>query len=181
LENNLPLKDETQMVALLKSKDRKAFSKLYDNYSPSLYGIILRIVQEEEMAQDVLQEVFLKIWDKMSSYEQGKGRLFTWMLNIARNAAIDKTRSAEFKKTARNIPLEDTIRRVERTNTSENKIEHIGIKSLIDKLKPEHRSIIDLVYLQGYTQSEVAEELNIPLGTVKTRVKLAINHLRELI
>lgn len=169
------------MVSLLKSKDSKAFSRLYDNYSSALYGIILRIVQEEEMSQDVLQEVFLKIWDNIGTYESGKGRLFTWMLNIARNAAIDKTRSAEFKKTAKNKPLEDSVRKVERRNPVENKIEHIGIRGLIEKLKPEHRAIIDLVYLQGYTQSEVAEELNIPLGTVKTRVKLAINHLRELI
>ncbi len=167
------------MVALLKSKDRKAFSKLYDNYSSALYGIILRIVQEEEMSQDVLQEVFMKIWDNIDSYDTSKGRLFTWMLNIARNASIDKTRSAEFKKTSKNRPLEDTIRRVEKSNTTENKIEHIGIAGLVDKLKPEHRSIIDLVYLQGYTQSEVAEELNIPLGTVKVRIHNARKELMK--
>lgn len=181
MEKSKPHIDESALVALLKNKDRKAFSQLYDNYSSALYGVVFRVVQEEEMAQDVLQEVFLKIWENIAGYDASKGRLFTWMLNIARNASIDKTRSAEFKKVAKNQPLEDTFRKVERRNPVENKIEFIGIRGLVDKLKPEHKSIVDLIYLQGYTQSEVAEELNIPLGTVKTRVKLAINHLRELI
>ncbi len=83
---------EDELVALLKSGAANAMGILYDNYSGALYGVIVRIVEKEDAAEDVLQEVFIKIWKNISSYEPTKGRLYTWLVNIARNSAIDSLR-----------------------------------------------------------------------------------------
>jgi RNA polymerase sigma-70 factor (ECF subfamily) len=89
--------EEHELVALLKAKDNQAFSYLYDNYAGALCGIVKQIVGDMELANDVMQEVFVSIWRKIDTYDASKGRLFTWMLNIARNAAIDKTRSKNYQ------------------------------------------------------------------------------------
>lgn len=169
------------MVDLLKKKDETAFGVLYDNYSAALYGVITRIIENEEAAQDILQEVFVKIWKNAGSYDAGKGRLFTWMLNIARNAAIDATRSKQFRQGSQIRSIEDSVSTVNRQSKIITPVDHIGIKDVLDKLKDEHRIIIDMLYFGGYTQEEVSQELNMPLGTVKTRSRAAIQHLRELL
>lgn len=160
-------------------RDKTAFSTLYDSYSGALFGIILKIVRTDPPAEDVLQDAFLKIWKKIDSYNQDKGSIFTWMLNVSRNTGIDYTRSEAYKKSASAVDISDKTKIVDNRTNENYKIEHIGVKELVSKLKPEHKEIIDLIYFNGYTQAEVAETLNIPLGTVKTRVKLAMNHLRE--
>ncbi|HEY0031415.1 MAG TPA: sigma-70 family RNA polymerase sigma factor, partial [Bacteroidia bacterium] len=93
---------EDELIALLKNKDLVAYNALYDNYSAALYGIITRIVPAEEIAEDLLQEVFIKIWKSIDSYDPKKGRLFTWMLNISRNASIDYARSKQSKIETKN-------------------------------------------------------------------------------
>jgi RNA polymerase sigma-70 factor, ECF subfamily len=169
---------EAELVDWLQRKDKKGFEMLYDNYSPALYGVITKIVRSEEVAADVLQDTFVKIWQRIDSYDASKGRLFTWILNIARNTAIDRIRSQDFKHTANSQPLEQTLGTLDQQVNAQPAIEHIGLQKVIDTLKPEHQSIIDLLYFKGYTQAEAAEELDIPLGTLKTRVKLAMNQLR---
>ncbi|MDH4460020.1 MAG: RNA polymerase sigma factor [Spirosomataceae bacterium] len=170
---------EETLLLMLQSKDERGFSILYDNYSAALYGVILKIVRTEEIASDILQDSFVKIWRNIEGYNSGRGTLFTWMLNIARNTAIDKIRSQDFQNSQKNQDLETTINTIDKQEYSQFDVDAIGVKKVIEKLKPEHQLIIDLLYFQGYTQSEVAEEFGIPLGTVKTRVKSAINHLRE--
>lgn len=171
---------EEELVGLLSKKDRKGMSILYDNYSGALYGVICKVLADEELAQDTLQEVFVKIWQRFDNYDTSKGKLFTWMLNIARNAAIDVTRSKNFKKDAKTNSTDKSV--YDGNEPSETpKIDHIGLKEILKTLKPEHKEIIDLIYFNGYTQAETAEELGIPLGTVKTRVKLAMKHLREVV
>ncbi len=152
---------------------------LYDMYSASLHGIIIRIVPQDEIAEDLLQETFVKIWNSFPSFDSSKGRLFTWMVNIARNVSIDKIRSKDYRNNSKNQDLENTVNYVdERRNTSINP-EVLGVKDLVEKLKPEQKSILDLVYFKGYTHVEAAEELDIPLGTVKTRLRMAIITLRK--
>ncbi|MFT4030887.1 MAG: sigma-70 family RNA polymerase sigma factor [Siphonobacter sp.] len=172
---------ENDLVALLREKDQRGFTVLYDNYSAALYGIILKIVKSEEVAADVLQETFVKIWRNIESYERSKGSLFTWILNVARNTAIDKIRSQEYQQSTQNQPLEYFVSVIEDENPVEHQIDAIGVRKVVEQLRPEYRSIIELVYFQGYTQAEVSEELDIPLGTVKTRVKAALIQLRNLI
>ena len=171
--------DEGDLVLLLQSKDERGFSILYDNYSSALYGVILKIVRTEEIAADVMQDSFVKIWKNIEGYNRTKGTLFTWMLNVARNTAIDKIRSQDFQNSQRNQDLDSTVEIIDNQASSQFDIDAIGLKKVVENLRPEHRQMIDLLYFQGYTQAEVAEEFNIPLGTVKTRVKAAIVQLRQ--
>lgn len=166
---------------MLKRRDRKAITLLYDNYSAALHGVIFRIVNDKETAEDVLQESFVKIWNNIESYDASKGRLFTWLLNVARNTAIDKTRSKNYRDAGQVQSIEDFVYSIERRYNTSTNIDHIGLKKVVEKLKPEHRTLIELLYFGGYTQTEAAQALGIPLGTVKTRVKIAINQLRELL
>jgi RNA polymerase sigma-70 factor (ECF subfamily) len=174
-KTNIP---EDELVALLMSKDKDAFRILYDNYSSTLYGIVLKIVGTTEVAEDVLQEAFVKIWKNISSYDKTKGRLFTWLLNIARNTAIDKLRAKNEKYQIQSI--DDSVYQVDKQSSSTMKVDHIGVKQNVQQLKPEHRIIIDMAYYGGYTQEEISEELKIPLGTVKTRMRNAIIELRKI-
>ncbi len=173
--SNLSVSEE-ELILLLQQKNRKGFALLYDRYAPALYGVVLKIVRTEEVAQDVLQDSFVKIWKKMEAYNADKGTLFTWILNIARNTAIDKVRSATYRQDMMKTSLEIGS---SEANTHQ-KIEHIGLGKLINQLKPEYREVIEIIYFQGYTHTEAAEALQLPLGTVKTRIKTAIRELRKL-
>ncbi len=168
---------ESELVELLKQRDNRAFNYLYEHYSGALYGIILPIVMETEIANDVLQEVFVNIWRKMESYDPLKGRLFTWMLNIARNASIDMLRSSSFRNSRKNQPLMETVNWS--TVAQTQNIDNIGLRKVLDKLKDEQRTLVELAYFKGYTHEEIAEIENIPLGTVKTRIRTALIQLRN--
>lgn len=167
------------MIQLLRQKSRHVFSYLYDNYSGALLSIIRNIVNEEELANDVLQEVFVKIWKQIDSYDSSKGRLFTWMLNIARNASIDTIRSKSFQNSRQNRELTEDV--YSAGGTSETRTDQIGLRKLVHNLKEEYRVLVELSYFQGYTQDEIAKMLNMPLGTVKTRLRTALIQLREII
>lgn len=168
---------DIRIVELLRQGDKAAISLLYDNYSDALFGVILRIVQQEELAEEILQDTFLKIWKFRESYDDNKGRFFTWMLNIARNTAIDQTRLKSFSQ--KNQDLDNVVSIIDDQNQDHFNVDTIGISELIKQLPEEHRSIIDLVYFKGYTHIEAAEELSLPLGTLKTRLRLAIIQLRK--
>lgn len=154
---------------------------LYDHYAGALLGVISRIIIRETIAEELLQDVFLKIWDRIDTYDSSKGKLFTWMLSIARNQAIDRTRSKEFSTNQKTGSIENYVHRIDREDSVEQRVEAIGLKELLNALPDDQRFIIDLHYLQGFTQSEISEEFNLPLGTVKTRMRLAMNELRKLL
>ena len=170
---------EGELVSLLQSRDTSAFNYLYDHYSSALYGVILPIVNEAEAANDVLQDVFLNIWRKIETYDPGKGRLFTWMLNIARNASIDLLRSKSFQNSRKNQPLAETVDWSSSHQVFQPDTAAIGIHKLLEKLKEEQRVLIDLAYFKGYTHEEIAEIEGLPLGTVKTRIRNALLQLRN--
>lgn len=170
---------EEALVSLLQSKDERGFSILYDNYSSALYGVVLKIVHSEEIAADVIQDSFVKIWKNIEAYNRTKGTLFTWILNVARNTAIDRIRSQEFQNSQRNQDLDTSINSIANQESSQFDIDAIGIKKVVENLRPEYQQMIELLYFQGYTQAEVSDEFGIPLGTVKTRVKAAIIQLRQ--
>ncbi|MBK9729866.1 MAG: sigma-70 family RNA polymerase sigma factor [Chitinophagaceae bacterium] len=172
---------EDVLVSRLFKKDQSAFSYLYDNYAPALNGVIFRIVQDEESSEDVLQDTFVKIWNNFSQYDKTKGKLFTWIVNIARNLAIDYTRSKGFKNQQKNLDVDKIVGFIDSKKSTAFNPDQIGLKNMLDKLKPEQREILDLVYFSGYTQAEVANELNIPLGTVKTKIRMALIQLRSIV
>ncbi len=128
---------ETELVALLKERQQNAFSYLYDHYSGALYNIILAIVTEKEQASDVLQEVFIKIWRMSESYDASKGRLFTWMMNIARNASIDVVRSKSYQNSKQNRELTETV--YESGGSTATNIEKIGLRKLVHTLKDDYK------------------------------------------
>jgi RNA polymerase sigma-70 factor (ECF subfamily) len=172
---------EQELVALLQDQSEKAFSFLYDNYSAALYGIIHSIVKDKESANDVLQDVFVNIWKKIRSYDAAKGRLFTWMLNVARNAAIDKIRSKEYRDSLKNQPFPENVDINTGNSITGPNVNDVGLKKVLKNLKEEQRMLIDLSYFQGYTHDEISKALNIPLGTVKTRIRSALIQLRTMI
>lgn len=170
---------EDELVRALQHREKIGAEALYQMYSSSLYGVILRIVTDEPSAEDVLQETFVKIWHSFSGYSAEKGRLFTWMVNIARNLAIDKVRSKDFKNQTKNQELENNVTFIDEQRNTVYKPELLGLKDLVDALKPEQKLILNLIYFKGYTHVEAAEELSLPLGTVKTRLRMAIQELRK--
>lgn len=178
--NQSPTYNETDLVNLLKERSEKAFSYLHDNYSGSLYGIIHSIITDNETASDVLQDVFVSIWKKIDSYDPSKGRLFTWMLNISRNAAIDKIRSKGFRDGLKNQPISENVD-ISVGSVINPSIRDVGLRKVITRLKEEQRVLIDLAYFQGFTHEEIARTMSIPLGTVKTRIRSALIQLRTLI
>ncbi|WP_443944652.1 RNA polymerase sigma factor [Pedobacter sp. AW1-32] len=174
-----PSLTEPQIVLGLQSKDSQVLKTIYSMYSSALYGVISRIVINTELAEDVLQETFVKIWQSAGNYDESKGRLFTWMMNIARNLSIDKLRSKDFKNSLKNQDIENNVSFVEEQNKVTFNPDVLGVKQLVDNLKPDLKEVLDLVYYKGFTHVETAERLNLPLGTVKTRVRLAIIELRR--
>jgi RNA polymerase sigma-70 factor, ECF subfamily len=165
------------LAILIKNRDQKAFAYLFDNYSKAIFGVIHTIVNDIEESEDILQKTFLKIWNSIDSYDTSKGRLYTWMLNISRNLAIDFKRSKSSKNKNQNI--DENVYTLNNVFADEESHDTIGLKKVVDKLKPEHLILIELAYYQGYTQEDISKELNIPIGTVKTRLRKAILLLRE--
>ena len=173
--------EEPQLVDLLRRKERTALAYLYDHYGPALYGVIHRIVKQEDVAEEVLQDAFVKIWDKIDAYDADKGRLFTWMLNISRNLAIDRLRSKEFTTINKTDRFDSTVSSVSPDMYVEQRMKDHGLINLLGQLSPEQQMIVDLIYFQGYTHSEVAKEYDVPLGTVKTRLRSSLIKLRKLL
>lgn len=166
---------------MLQQRSETAFGYLYDNYSAALFGIINSIISEKETANDVLQDVFINIWKKIESYDPAKGRLFTWMLNVARNAAIDKLRSKGHQDSLKNRSFPEDVDSNIGNAVTQPKIADVGLKKVLTKLKSEYRILIDLSYFQGFTHEEISKALNIPLGTVKTRIRSALTQLKTMI
>ncbi len=173
--------DQDQLVAQMKAREADAFSYLYDNYSAAIYGSISRIVNDVDVAQEVLQDAFMKFWDKIDQYDSSKGRFFTWMVNISRNLAIDKLRSKEMKKVGKTDTLETYVSGIERDHLNHLSIDGIGLKETLSSLRDEERFILEMVYFKGYTQSEISEEFDIPLGTVKTRLRMGLKNMRNVL
>ena len=170
---------EPELIALLQQRYESAFSYVYQQYSGALYGIIQNIVTDTELANDVLQEVFVKIWKQIHQYDATKGRLFTWMLNIARNAAIDMVRSKGFQNNKHNDELKESV--YEHAGTTQIATDQIGLRKVVQQLKPEQKQLVELAYFEGFTQDEIAKMLQLPLGTVKTRLRSALIQLRQML
>lgn len=169
---------EKLIIRLLQRSDERAIEMLYDDYAAALYGVVFRVVLSEEIAQDVLQESFVKIWKNGQQYNSSKGTLFTWILNICRNTAIDATRSKHYRRNGSIKNLEKVV--YQEKDVYKMDIDHIGLRQHVSQLAYKYRVVIELIYFQGHTQQEVEKKLNIPLGTVKSRLKIGLRELRKL-
>lgn len=168
---------EKHIVELLAERDEKAISLLYDNYGDTLYGVAYKVVRDEDLAQDVVQESFIKIWKKSDAYDASKAKLFTWLFRITRNTAIDKLRSVRTKSDKEiQIDVSDVY------NLGENSIrpELIDVQENLERIEPKYQIVLDALFFQGMTQQEASDELDIPLGTVKSRLKIGLRELRKV-
>ena len=178
---NLIYPTEALLVAAMQQGRQDAYSQLYDQYSASLFGVVNKIVRNEEFTPDVLQDSFVKIWKNIANYSAQKSTLFTWMLNITRNTAIDFIRSKNYRVGLENQNIDDSVSIVEAQHSTSQNINTIGIKNKVLGLDEKYSILIEKLYFEGYTQEEVSKELDIPLGTVKTRVRAAMIELRKVL
>lgn len=170
-----------QLIIKFQQKDQKAFEELYNMYGDSMQGVIYNIVRDNDIAEEVMQDVFIKAWNNSASYSAEKGRFFTWILNIARNAAIDKTRSKAFKNSRKNLDAEYFVDILQTSESLDDQTDAIGIKRYVKKLAKKCIEVIELLYFKGYTQQEASEALDMPIGTIKTRNRNCIKELRTIV
>jgi RNA polymerase sigma factor (sigma-70 family) len=167
------------LIKKFQQKDKAAFETLYTMYAENICGVINVIVKDAERSEELCQDVFVKIWEKSDQYDTSKGRFFTWILNIARNAAIDEVRSKTHKNQKKNLSVDSLVGIYENSEDFNGKIDTIGLQSLLKGLKDKCIKLIDLLYFKGYTQKEAAKELNAPVGTIKTRIRSCISTIRK--
>lgn len=165
-----------EIISKLKARQEDGLRLLYSNYSEVLYGMSFRILRNEAFAEDALQKSFLKIWNSIESYDDSKSTLFTWMAKIVKNTSIDISRLRSFQKEAKTDTLDPLVHK---TKSEYIDTDAIDVKSLLDGMEEKYKVVIEYLYLRGYSQSELSKELNLPLGTIKSRSKKAIDLLRE--
>ena len=168
---------EKHIVELLREGNEKAISLLYEHYGDTLYGVALKVVQNEAMAQDVMQESFVKIWKKAHTYDASKAKLFTWLFRITRNTAIDKLRSVSTKS---DKEIQIDVSDVYTIGVEGVRPEFLDMEKQLEKIEPKYREVLEALFFDGMTQQEASEELDIPLGTIKSRLKIGLRELRKI-
>jgi len=179
MNNDFTNLTEKEIVLLLHQRDLRGMNALYDQYGNYIFGLICKIIKHDDIAETVLQDTFLKVWNQIELFSIEKGRFITWVINIARNTAIDMTRSKNYKQTLNLISLENVPANTNITNIGV-RMENLDIRDIVSGLDQKYYEVIELIYFKGFTHVEVAEELDIPLGTVKGRVRKAFKDLREI-
>ncbi|WP_305661239.1 RNA polymerase sigma factor [Daejeonella sp.] len=170
---------EDKLIEGLKNMEGSAMSALYRMYSDSLYRVISTIVVIEEVAQDLLQETFIKIWKSFKQYDPGKGRLYTWMARLARNISIDYLRSVNYRNYTVSENLSESTQQIDQKFQVSYNPELIGVKDMTNILNEDQRLALDLIYFKGYTHVQAAEELNITVGILRSRLQSSITELRR--
>lgn len=168
---------EKHIVELLQERNDKAISLLYEHYGDTLYGVAKKVVRDEELAQDVLQESFVKIWKKSDSYDASKAKLFTWLFRITRNTAIDKLRSVNTKS---DKEIQMDVSDVYNLGVESIRPELIDVRENLDKIENKYQVVLEALFFHGMTQQEASDELDIPLGTIKSRLKIGLRELRKI-
>ena len=168
---------ENHIVELLQERNEKAISLLYDNYADTLLGVANKVVRDPELAQDVVQESFVKIWKKADSYDPKKAKLFTWLFRITRNTAIDKLRSVNTKSDKK---IQIDVSDVYTLGVESTRPELMDVKEHLDKIEEKYQIVLEALFFQGMTQQEASDELDIPLGTIKSRLKIGLRELGKI-
>jgi len=163
----------------LQQRQESCIGQLYDAYGGALYGVIFRIVGDEGAAVELLQDTFTKVWDKGHTYDPLQGRLYTWMMRIARNAALNHVQSKSVRN-RKKIQGDDNLVYLDDQSRGANKMEACDLKGAVSGLETKYQQVIELIYYQGYTHQEVSDELDLPLGTVKSRIKIALRELKKV-
>ncbi len=171
---------EAIFVEALRSGNQQVFAQMYERFSPPLYAFIVSRVKDAEVAENLLQDVFVKAWRNSSQYDAAKGRLFIWMYKICSNCCIDYLRSKQHRIHSQSVYGGDRPESLRHYVAAGLMPDRIGLRNMLNKLNGDEKEVLDLVYFKGFTQAEVAELKQMPLGTVKTRCSRAIKKLRVL-
>lgn len=168
---------EQRIIELLERRDRYALNLLYENYSDSLYGAILKVTRNEKVAEDALQETFIKVWKNAHKYDARKAKLFTWLFRIARNTAIDKLRSFN-NRFHKEVQIDKSdVYVLPSANLNQDVID---IKKHVGRLEEKYQIVLNALFFEGMTQQEASDELEIPLGTIKSRLKIGLRELKKV-
>lgn len=170
---------EDALTAALKKHNNDAFEYLYSNYKGALFTVIQQIIPDKEIAGDVLQEAFVMAWKNIDKYDAARGRLFTWLFNVTRNCAINTTRSKNYKTQQKNDSLDNYVTYADERDSQTININQIGLRKQVHQLREDYKNVVELSYFSGFTHEEIAKILNIPAGTVKTRLRNALIELRK--
>ena len=173
---------DEELARRLQRRDPNAMKDLYDRFGRLAYSVVLAIVRDSPTAEDLVQETFLRVWNRIQAFEPGRGALGPWLLAIARNRAIDHVRSSAFRMNVNSFELdvrEHPSLFVDMEREVENKDHGRVIRAALTKLNPNQRKVIELAYYEGLSQTEMAERMGQPLGTIKTWVRAALGILRE--
>ena len=175
--------EESRLLAVrLRVRDAEALAELYDRMGTTVFSIILRITRDSAAAEDVTQEVFLRVWHRFPLFDVGRGSLCRWVLLIARSCAIDCWRSRSSTQSRMNVSIEMLDHVVAAGSAPDGwqlYSETMDVRAALNRLNPKHRQLLELAYFDGLSQSEIAQRLQLPLGTVKTWVRLALRQIRE--
>jgi RNA polymerase sigma-70 factor (ECF subfamily) len=172
---------DAELIERLRRRDAQALAELYDRYGRLVYSLILRVVRDGALAEDLVQETFLRVWNRAQGFDAQRGALGPWLLAVARNRAIDYLRSARGRE-RNSLELEEADHPSLYTDMARDILasdKARAIRAALEKLSPRQREVIELAYFEGLTQTEMAERLGQPLGTVKTWVRTALKNLRE--
>ena len=171
---------EPELVVLLRTQKPEGITYLYHHYAPTLYGILQQVVQAHEMAEELLQDTLYKIWSRIDQYDPQKGRLFTWMRNLARNLALDAVRSKGYRNQMVTMGADVTWEEVPKHPIYLGGVQdQLSVQELLRLLKPYQRQVLELHYWQGYSYKEIAEQVGVPLPTVKSWARKALISLRK--
>lgn len=176
--------DLQELVARMKRRDTKALEEIYNRYGKLVFSVILRIVRDTGLAEDLTQEAFLRAWNRVQAFDEERGKFGPWLIAVARNRAIDYVRSVQGR--TRHLTLEGGTSDqpglfVSMEDDILNSDRGRRLREAFDQLNPNQRSVIELAYFEGLTQTEMAVKLNQPLGTVKTWTRSALQILRDAI
>lgn len=173
--------DDTSLLLAVRNRQEDALMTLYDRYGGAVYGLALRVTGQPASAEEVTQDVFLKVWQQPQHWDPALGRFSSWLLTTARNAAIDRLRGERRRAIVGIDERENRTPFVEPSIVdSSSWADGHEVRRLLDLLPPEQRQVLELAFYAGYTHSELAEILGLPLGTVKTRLRTALHRLREM-
>ena len=174
--------NDVELLKAIAARDETALAQLYDRYRVILFGLLMRILNNREEAEDVLQEVFLQVWRKAEDFDENRGRPFTWLVTLARSRGIDRLRTLAARERVAEAGAREPSEEISDAATDAFKSEQRGLVSdALAKLPDEQKRPIMLAYFEGLTQSEIATSLGAPLGTVKTRMRTGMIRLRELL
>jgi RNA polymerase sigma-70 factor (ECF subfamily) len=170
------------LVLRLQQRDPQALAELYDRYGRLVYSLILRVVRDTATAEDLVQETFLRVWNRVQGFDAGKGSVAPWLLAVARHRAIDYLRSSAGRGERNAVEFAESDHPALYTDMEQDLLasdKARRIKAAMQKLAPNQREVIELAYFEGLSQSEMAERLGQPLGTVKTWARAALKNLRD--